>query len=167
MGCYSAHISRLTDNRGDFRKVYHEDTIQKILPGFVPKEMYITKSSKNVLRGMHLQIPPADHAKIVICLSGRVTDVLLDLRSGTHYGDLAFDELTPDGTNCMIIPKGIAHGFYAHEDNSTLLYLVETMHSPLNDVGVKWDTIGFEWPAREPIVSDRDQAHQSLQKLRI
>lgn len=161
--CYSAEISRIEDARGDFIKVFHADTIQGIIPGFQPKEMYITSSRQNVLRGMHLQLPPDDHAKLVICLGGRVTDVLLDLRAGRGFGTITSAELTAHGTNCMIIPKGVAHGFYAHDDGSILLYLVETMHSPENDIGIKWDSIGFKWPVRAPIVSERDQNHTRLE----
>ena len=161
-GCYGARLSRFSDPRGSFQKLFHKDAFSSFLPGFVPHEAYLTGSAQGVLRGMHFQRPPHDHAKVVICLGGAALDVLVDLRGGDGYGKTTSVELTPDGVNCVMIPSGIAHGFYARSDGTQLLYLVETVHAPDADAGVMWDSIGFEWPDANPILSDRDKAHPSL-----
>lgn len=160
--CFSAKLANFEDSRGSFLKLFHDATISAFLPNFLPREAYLTTSAKGVLRGMHFQLPPDDHSKIVIALSGRVTDVLLDLRKGGGYGKWVRAELSPQGINAMLIPKGVAHGFYAHEDNSALLYLVETVHSPNKDAGIHWNSFGYEWPTSKPILSDRDQNHKPL-----
>jgi dTDP-4-dehydrorhamnose 3,5-epimerase-like enzyme len=84
-GCCFARLSGIEDSRGSFTKLFHHDTISKYLPNFTAREMYLTSSTKGVLRGMHFQIPPHDHQKIVICLEGSVIDVILDLRKGENY----------------------------------------------------------------------------------
>lgn len=164
-GCYSATLSAFEDARGSFRKLFHAQSFQTLLPGFVPAEVYLTTSAKGVLRGMHFQVPPHDHAKVVICLSGRVTDVLLDLRRGHGFGASTHVELTPQGPNTVLIPKGVAHGFYSHEDGSALLYLVETEHALESDAGVLWNSFGFDWPSQNAILSDRDTKHPTLKSF--
>ena len=161
-GCYTLHLDVIHDVRGSFRKLFHQRAFEPWLRGFVPREIYMTTSNAGVLRGMHFQLPPHDHGKIVICLRGKVSDVLLDLRTGPYHGHVASIELRPRGPNAVIIPKGIAHGFYAHHDDSTLMYLVETIHAPTHDRGIAWNSFGYEWPDRDPILSDRDREHPAF-----
>ncbi len=178
-GCHAVHLPTFGDDRGGFQKLFHAEGFGRYLPGFLPREAYLTTSARGVLRGMHFQLPPHDHGKVVVCLGGAVTDVLLDLRPGPGYGAVASVDLTPGGENAVLIPKGIAHGFYAREDNSALLYLVETVHAPDHDAGLMWNSFGFDWPDlggpdlggpnldepdlgdpdRGPILSARDTAH--------
>lgn len=161
-GCFSATLPAIKDARGDFQKLFHAKIYDDYLPGYLPREIYLTTSNKGVLRGMHFQLPPDDHGKVVICLSGRVTDVLLDLRQGPGYGASTSVELIPGGTNAVLIPKGIAHGFYAHEDDSVLLYLVGTEYAPVNDQGVLWNSFGYNWPSKDVLLSERDTKHATL-----
>ncbi|WP_299586230.1 dTDP-4-dehydrorhamnose 3,5-epimerase family protein [uncultured Tateyamaria sp.] len=161
-GCFVARLPVLQDARGGFQKLFHAPAFGDLVPELSLQEAYLTTSQKNVLRGMHFQVPPHDHAKVVVCLTGAVTDVILDLRSGDGFGAVESVALAPDGDNCVILPKGVAHGFCAHADNSGLLYLVETVHAPEHDAGIAWDGFGFDWPVRDPILSDRDLGHPSL-----
>lgn len=158
-GCFSAKLPRTDDNRGSFLKLFHSESFETFLPGFMPREIYTTTSQQGVLRGMHFQLPPDDHAKVVVCISGCVTDVLLELRPIREHGRVISIDLAPEGQNCVLIPKGVAHGFYAQTDNSTLLYLVETIHSPEKDAGILWNSFGHEWLDKDPILSDRDKTH--------
>lgn len=161
-GCYSGSLRNLKDSRGSFQKIYNSEALEKVLPGFLPRECYVTTSARGVLRGMHFQLPPYDHAKIVTCLSGHVLDVIVDLRPGQSYGRAAEIELSSTGTNCVVIPKGFGHGFYSYSDNTQLLYLVETSHVPRSDAGLLWNSINANWPNLNPILSERDQSHPTL-----
>ena len=54
--------------------------------------------------------------------------------------------------------KGYGHAFLnLNDEDASLLYLVETEHSPRNDTGVKWNSVDFEWPIINPILSERDE----------
>ncbi len=161
-GCFTGQLPVMSDARGGFQKLFHQPTFDTMVPGITLREMYVTTSHAGVLRGMHFQTPPHDHAKVVVCLSGEVTDVVLDLRRGQGFGAVDHVRLSPAGDNCVVLPKGIAHGFCAHADNSSLLYLVETVHAPSHDAGIAWDSFGFDWPVQTPILSDRDRAHPPL-----
>ena len=69
-GCYSAKIANINDHRGNFLKLSMK-VLSKNLRLIFPKEVYVTRSKKNVAWGMHFQLPPDDHTKIVVCLPVR------------------------------------------------------------------------------------------------
>ena len=164
-GCKYGHLNTFIDTRGEFTKVFQLSEITKHFSEFEVAESYLTKSQPGVLRGMHLQLPPDDHEKIVICLQGHILDVVLDLRNGEDYGSHDSIALSANSQNVIIVPKGVAHGFYAHEA-ATLLYLVSTEHAPKNDKGIKWDSFGCHWPIRNPILSERDTTFPALQDFK-
>jgi len=44
------------------------------------KEFYYSVSHRNVIRGMHFQLPPHEHSKLVYVSKGSIVNVVLDLR---------------------------------------------------------------------------------------
>lgn len=164
-GCFHGKFHTMGDPRGSFNKVFHKTSVEGVLPRFEPREVYVTQSIKGVLRGMHFQLPPHAHGKIVTCLSGRVLDVLLDLRAGPDFGRAISLELTPETINTVVVPKGCAHGFLALEESAALAYTVETEHAPDHDAGIAWDSFDFDWPVSMPILSKRDMTHPKLSEF--
>jgi dTDP-4-dehydrorhamnose 3,5-epimerase len=120
-------------------------------------------SNKNILRGMHFQLPPYDHDKLVSCLAGSVLDVVIDLRkkSATYKHFDSFN-LNQNDTYTLYIPSGMAHGFLSLEDNSGMLYNTSRVHAPEKDCGIHWNSFDFDWGCDNPIVSIRDQNHTPL-----
>jgi len=156
-GCLLLQPRVLDDARGRFVKTFHADAFRALglETGFV--EQYYSHSHRGVVRGMHFQLPPADHAKVVYCVQGEVFDVVLDLRVGSPtYGKTASFHLSAEQGNYVYIPSGMAHGFCATSESATLVYKVTSVYTPACDTGVRWDSIGVEWPAQAPLVSDRD-----------
>ncbi len=155
------------DARGAFVKLLHASDLAAG-SGVLPlRESFVSWSHPGVLRGMHFQSPPVAHDKAVTCLSGRVLDVILDLRrSSPAYGMAQAFELEGESPTTVWVPVGCAHGFLATGDKPALLhYSVTTEHSPENDRGVRWDSFGFHWPAEVRLVSDRDRALPALGDL--
>lgn len=151
------------DSRGTFVKVFHHAAFESRGITFRIAESFYSTSNRGVLRGMHFQIPPAAHEKLVYCTSGRVLDVLLDLRKGSPTcGQFFSAELSEENGRMFFIPSGVAHGFLSLEDRSTLIYAVTSTHEPACDLGVRWDSFGFEWPVKELLVSERDRGFPSL-----
>src|SRR5690606_17578400 len=68
------------DARGIFVKTFHNRSLKEAGIDFELKESYFSFSKKNVLRGMHFQLPPHQHSKIVFCPQGAILDVMIDLR---------------------------------------------------------------------------------------
>ena len=151
------------DARGEFVKTYHVDLFASCGIPFVPAEEFFSTSVRGVVRGMHFQLPPHAHDKLVYCIRGRVLDVVLDLRrSSPTYGRVESCELSQYNHFQLFVPAGCAHGFLSLEDNSTLVYQTSTTHHSSQDAGVRWDSIGFSWPVTNPTVSVRDAGLPAL-----
>lgn len=158
-GAFAIRGRTVEDARGTFTKVLHLPSLEAQGARFATAESFYTTSQRGVIRGMHCQLPPAEHAKLVYCVRGRVLDVLLDLRRGSPaQGRSHAAELSERNRLMFLIPAGVAHGFLALEDDSTVVYSVTTPHAPALDGGVRWDSFGFTWPVAEPVLSPRDRA---------
>jgi len=154
------------DARGSFVKTYHEGAFRELGLEFRPQEEFFSVSRKDVVRGMHFQIPPVPQAKVVFCLSGRVLDVVLDLRRASRtYGKSFARELSAANREILFIPAGFAHGFLTLADDTIVFYQASAMHSPAHDQGIRWDSFGFDWPVAKPILSERDQNFPSLKQF--
>ena len=151
------------DARGSFVKTFNRNTFHELGLDFEPREEFFSTSAKNVLRGMHFQLPPADHAKLVYCITGSVLDVVLDLRKNSPaFGRSCARELSAANREMFFIPAGFAHGFLTLDDGATMVYQTSTGYSPAHDAGVCWDSFGFDWPVKNPILSERDQKFPAL-----
>jgi dTDP-4-dehydrorhamnose 3,5-epimerase len=146
-----------TDDRGDFVKTYHQSAFADLGFEFHTAEEFFSTSRKGVLRGMHFQLPPHDHAKLVYCIAGRIIDVVVDLRkSSATYGRAASAELSEANRMMFYIPSGFAHGFLSLEERSVTVYKTTAVHSPKHDAGIRWNSFGFDWGMATPIISGRD-----------
>lgn len=155
--------SVFTDVRGSFVKTFHAPQFAEFGLAFAPMEEFFSTSAKGVLRGMHFQIPPQDHSKLVYCIAGRILDVLLDLRkSSPSFGQAVSAELSATNRQMFFIPSGIAHGFLALEDNAVTVYKTSTVHAPSHDRGIRWISFGFNWGVATPITSARDEEFPPL-----
>ena len=165
-GCFEIKPITFLDQRGTFTKTFHKKEFERLGLNSDWKEDYYTYSKKHVIRGMHIQLPPSDHFKLVHCLYGEVLDVLLDLRSSSpSFGKTHSLKLSSKKKNGIYICKGIAHGFLSLTEKSLLTYKVSSAHSPKHDTGVSWNSFGFEWPVKNPIISDRDIALEELKNF--
>lgn len=151
------------DNRGAFLKIFNEDVFKENGIEFEIKESYYSTSNKDVIRGMHFQLPPYDHDKLVNVISGKIIDIILDLRQKSNtYRKYISIELSADNNRAVFIPRGCAHGFKSIVDNTIVMYNVSTVYNNKFDSGVRWDSFGFEWEVDKPIVSDRDNSFKKL-----
>ena len=155
-GVYLIQNFSAKDERGVFVKTFHKDNfgLNNIETSF--KESYYSSSIKNVIRGMHFQIPPHDHNKLVYLTSGEIIDVILDLRKASStYGKFISIQLKAF-SNSIYIPKGCAHGFLAKSEEVTIVYNVSSVYDQRCDRGIRWDSFGFDWNVPNCIVSERD-----------
>lgn len=163
-GCYLVRCDGMQDERGRFVKTYHAGKFTELGLRTDWREEYYSISARGVLRGMHFQIPPANHVKIAYCVAGQVLDVVVDLRVGSRtFGQCASFLLSAADANSVYIPSGLAHGFVSLRDQSVMQYKVTTAHTPERDSGILWNSFGFDWPISDPILSRRDARHPRLE----
>lgn len=164
--CFVLKSTKSCDNRGSFVKTFNDNVFLDLGINFKVKEQFISKSKKNVIRGLHFQKPPFEHDKIVFCSRGNVIDVLVDLRKHSKTFLKTFSiELDSEVDEYIFIPAGVAHGFLSKQDDSELIYLTSTVHEPEYDSGIHYNSINFNWPISQPIVSDRDLKLPSLSEF--
>lgn len=162
-GCYVVQFPVFDDYRGHFVKTIQRSVFEAHgLEGDF-RECFYSTSFDGVLRGMHFQTPPSDHAKLVYCTVGAIYDVALDLRVGSPtYGKHEVYELSSGASNAVYLPRGIAHGFVVRQGPAVMVYHVTSEHVPSDDQGVRWDSFGAVWPVETPIVSERDRGFTAL-----
>ena len=154
------------DNRGSFVKTFHAEIFQKQGLNTDFTEVYYSVSNKDVIRGMHFQLPPYEHDKLVHVISGSVLDVVVDLRKASlTYKKCMSVCLTSAKPQSLYIPKGFAHGFKALEDNTVMLYQVTSSYHAESDAGIAFDSIGFDWKIENPILSERDRRFETLKEF--
>jgi dTDP-4-dehydrorhamnose 3,5-epimerase len=156
-GLKLVHLKELKDNRGSFIKTFNFDffTSQNLEVDF--KESYYSISSKNVIRGMHFQVPPAEHTKLVYVNQGAIKDVILDIRHNSPaYGQYFSVSINTASPVLIYIPAGCAHGFLSLEENTMVTYLQTTCYNNDFDKGIKYDSFGMDWGISNPILSNRD-----------
>ncbi|MEM9561402.1 MAG: dTDP-4-dehydrorhamnose 3,5-epimerase [Actinomycetota bacterium] len=162
-GLHTVAPERHGDERGFFARTWCVDEFAEagLSPEFVQASVSYNAKA-NTLRGMHFQREPYGETKLIACIAGAVTDVLLDLRpdSPTYLTWERF-ELTAENGLQVLAPAGLAHGFQTLVDESVVSYHIDTFYQPDHSAGVRWDdpAFGIEWPeAAARILSDKDRA---------
>ena len=144
-------VHRLTvheDNRGWFKENWSG---QKL----TPKQHNVSfNARRGATRGMHAE--PWD--KWVSVATGRVFGAWVDMREGSAtFGEKFTCEIGPD--TAVYVPRGVANGFQALEDNTTYIYLVNQRYSP---GGAFCSYKEIAWPLEPTELSTKDLEHPLL-----
>lgn len=155
---------KFEDHRGVFVKTFHREIFEEAGLQSDFKESFFSFSRKNVIRGMHFQMPPHDHAKLVYVTHGEILDVAVDVRKNSPtFGEYFSVVLSGKNAKSIYLGKGFAHGFLTLSDQACVVYLTTTVHAPSHDFGIRWDSFGFDWDSvKEPILSYRDNSFIDL-----
>lgn len=149
--------SPFSDMRGLFVKTFQRSVFSQLGLEHDFSESYYTYSKRDVIRGMHYQAYPHEHAKLVTIVHGRVEDVILDLRKSSRtVGKYITIELSGENQKSIYIPRGCAHGFRVVDEAAIVYYLVTSEYAPEHDKGIRYDSFGYDWKVTNPIVSERD-----------
>jgi dTDP-4-dehydrorhamnose 3,5-epimerase len=165
-GLYLIENFEFHDDRGGFVKSFSDELFRSSGINFVAKEIYYSLSRRNVIRGMHFQLPPKEHAKLIYVTSGSIVDVILDLRTNSSTFGKCNSFTLSAGKNSLFIPEGCAHGFKSLEDNSCVVYNQTSCYSREHDAGILWNSFGFAWDVKDPILSERDKGFTSFTKFK-
>ena len=151
---------KFDDLRGSLIKPYSESFFSEtrnINLDF--KETWFTRSKKNVIRAMHMQVGDYPCEKLVSVIEGAVLDVVLDLRKNSEtFGEWFEIELNSTNTTALYIPKGCAHGYKVLKENTITMYMGTEVNVPKDDIGIRWDSFGYDWQIENPILSEKDQS---------
>lgn len=162
-GCHLLSAPVHADSRGRFVKPFTAVAFDADGRNRQWAECFWSESRLGVVRGFHVQLPPAAHDKLIWAVAGESHSVLLDLRAGSPtFGRAESVRLDANNGRALYAPEGVAHAFQAIADGTILTYLVTSGHEAALDAGVRWDSAGVAWPLGVTEVSARDRALPAL-----
>lgn len=149
-----------TDARGGLTEIFRDDWVRESAV-----QWNLVRSEPNVLRGVHVHVRHRDY---LVPLAGRLAVGLSDVRErAPTFGAARMLVLSSEQPELLVIPPGIAHGFYAAEP-ATFVYGVTSYWDPQHDeLRCRWDDpgLGLAWGAIAPILSQRDTGAPSRAAL--
>ncbi|HEY5961527.1 MAG TPA: dTDP-4-dehydrorhamnose 3,5-epimerase [Polyangiaceae bacterium] len=156
------------DDRGWFFEPYNEARYCQagIVDRFVQDNL--SCSTGGTLRGLHYQRSPGQ-AKLVSVVSGRILDVVVDIRpESKSFGRWVSVELDAETHTQIYVPVGFAHGFCVISDRAEVLYKVSSPYNAAEECTISWNDpeIGIAWPIASPVLSTRDQRGESFATYR-
>lgn len=156
------------DARGFFLETFEKQRYQSLLGidfDFIQDNH--SRSSKNVLRGLHFQkINPQGKLVRVVC--GEVFDVAVDIRKDSHtYGQWEGVILSEENKKQFWIPPGLAHGFVVLTDVADFEYKCTDYYNPQHEECLLWNdpVVGIDWPVTQPVLSEKDKMGKLLKDL--
>ena len=152
------------DTRGFLRETFKKKIIKKNLIFTI-----ISKSNKNVLRGLHLQTKNTQD-KYISVLKGKILDVAVDLRKNSKTFGKHFKLIISEkNSKSFFIPKGFAHGFLGLDKENIVLYGCTNYRSKNHEVSLLWNDpdLKINWGVKKPILSSKDNNAITLKKFLI
>ncbi|WP_461534395.1 dTDP-4-dehydrorhamnose 3,5-epimerase [Sinomicrobium sp.] len=158
------------DHRGYFMESYRRDALE----AFTGQTLDFCQdnesaSSFGVLRGLHYQLPPYAQTKLVRVVSGRVLDIVVDIRKGSPtFGQWVGVELSGENKKQLFIPGGFAHGFVVLSESAVFAYKSTQYYHPESERGIRFDdpALNIDWqlPRESLQLSEKDLAQPLLEQ---
>ena len=152
------------DKRGFLKEVFMQKIIKK--ENFIFDIM--SRSKKNTLRGLHIQLKKKQ-AKLITVTEGNIYDVAVDLRPrsktfGKHIGLKISDK----DDFSFFIPAGFAHGFLCLSKTCTVYYRTTNYRNVKTEKTLAWNdkNLNIKWPVKRPLLSKKDKIGMSLINLK-
>jgi dTDP-4-dehydrorhamnose 3,5-epimerase len=160
------------DQRGFFSETYNRKVFAEagIDFDFVQDNQSLSVSS-GTIRGLHYQLPPFAQNKLVRVVTGRIFDVVVDIRrSSSTFGRWVSAEISADEWNQILVPIGFAHGVCTLEPDTQIIYKVTNFYSAEHEFGIRWDDpdLRIDWAvsSEDVEISDKDRAQPLFRDAR-
>ncbi len=153
---------KYNDKRGFLMEMLREETLGKKF-----KFQILSKSKKNVLRGLHFQLkkPQAKHITVI---KGKILDIAVDLRKNSStFGKVFTVELTDKNCKSIYIPPGFAHGFLTLGKENIIHYSCTEYRSIGNEYSLSYKdpSLKIRLPVKKLIVTSKDLSAKNLNQL--
>jgi dTDP-4-dehydrorhamnose 3,5-epimerase len=152
---------RFGDDRGFFSETFRKSTLlnEGIDVEFV-QDNHSMSQAKHTLRGLHIQLPPFEQAKLVRVVKGSILDVAVDVRRHSPtFGQWVSAVISEKEWNQIYVPTGFLHGFLTLEENTEVVYKVSKYYDRDAERGVRYDdpTLNINWTiTTQPMLSPKD-----------
>lgn len=149
------------DPRGSFFESYNKMAFAKIGVDAEFVQDNQSQSMKDVLRRLHVQLPPYTQGKLVRVITGAVLNAAVDLRKASPaYGKHVLVELTAENKRALWIPPGCANGFRTLTDGAIYCYKVTAYWNKESERTILWNDpdLGINWGIAHPLLNEKDQS---------
>lgn len=153
--------TRFIDDRGAFERIFCKEELSPFFSEDVSQINLSSNSTIGTVRGLHYQTECFAEKKYVICLAGKIMDVVVDLREGSPtFLKPFYQELSAETPSGLLIPKGFAHGFQTLLANTTILYIMSAQHNAQYEKGINPldPMLSIDWPLTISNCSARDKS---------
>jgi dTDP-4-dehydrorhamnose 3,5-epimerase len=154
------------DARGFFLETFHA---KKYREGGIPYDFVQdnhSSSERGTLRGLHAQ-RRRPQGKLVRAVRGEIFDVAVDIRPGSQtFGKWVGATLSGENFRQIFVPPGFAHGFCVVSESAEVEYKCTDFYDKADEIGIAWNSVGIDWPVKEPVLSPKDAALPSFDELR-
>jgi dTDP-4-dehydrorhamnose 3,5-epimerase len=155
------------DGRGYFFETYHADRYRAHgIDGPFVQDNH-SQSVRGTLRGLHLQLR-RPQGKLVRVIEGEVFDVAVDVRRGSPtFGTWVGVTLSAGNFRQCYVPPGFAHGFCVVSPIAQVEYKCTDLYDAASEIGIAWNdpALAIAWPTHEPLLSERDGRHPTLDEV--
>lgn len=172
-GAVLIKVFHAEDNRGELVKDFNCEIFRDNGIEYNLKETFYTVSKRGVIRAVHFQLDK-QQAKLVRCISGKIYDVIVDLRPNSPtFGQWRGFYLSSSNYCELLIPEFFGHGYLVIEDSVVSYKCANVFYSP-GDSGIMYDDrqININWPLdevggiRNVIMSEKDKHLMSFEEYK-
>ena len=128
-----------------------------------------SRSTKDVLRGLHFQKPPFAQDKLIRCTQGEVLDIAVDIRDNSPtFGQYESVLLSEENKKMFFIPKGFAHGFLVLSNTADFQYKCSNFYNKESEGGLLYNDpeVKINWPQTNLILSEKDKLWPTLSEIK-
>ena len=166
-GVWSFTPLQRPDDRGVFLEAFKADMLRSASGhSLALEQMNISVSKLGTVRGVHFAQVPPGQAKYVQCFSGRILDIVVDIRVGSPtFGQWDAIELNDENRIGLYISEGLGHAFCALSDSVTVGYLCSAPYAPGREHGIHPldPALGLPFPeGTAALLSPKDAAAPTL-----
>lgn len=169
--CYIIRPRVFEDERGFFMETFNQKLFEQVtgLSGhFVQDNQSLSRYG--VIRGLHMQKPPFEQAKLVRVVQGRILDVAVDIRErSATFGKWFAIELSAENKCQLYIPRGCLHGFSVLSEDAVVAYKADEFYAPSHELGLHYAdpffNISWQVPETKVVISEKDMALPYIEKV--
>ncbi len=155
-------VERFADDRGFFSETFRKSTLLEAgIDLDFPQDNQSLSRVKHTLRGLHIQVPPFEQAKLVRVTRGSILDVCVDARKNSPtFGKWVSAVISEKEWNQIFVPIGFFHGFITLEENTEVNYKVSKYYHREYERGVRWNDpdLKIDWRAIEGVMTSPKDA---------
>jgi dTDP-4-dehydrorhamnose 3,5-epimerase len=157
-GAFGISDKSHSDPRGTLTRIWEKNSILRDFN--LVQSSIVTNPAIGTLRGLHYQAEPFTENKVVECITGKVFDVIFDMRQDSKtYREHITVQIGPSQPYLgLFVPAGCAHGYLTLQPHSTLVYFMDNVYSKENSRGIPWndDFLRINWPFNPLLLSEQD-----------